>query len=127
MCSSDLAALLLRYRNGSLIESLSVARYDDNLKRFVAAVIDPGPEGDELYLVLFGTGLRNHGGVGSISATISGVEVQVVYAGAQGTYVGLDQVNLRLPRSLAGRGELNLRLTITGIETNTVRLLFGGE
>ena len=45
--------------------------------------------------------------------TIGGVECEVLYAGPQGSFVGLDQVNVRVPRELAGRGQLNLILNIT--------------
>jgi uncharacterized protein (TIGR03437 family) len=34
----------------------------------------------------------------------------------------LDQVNLRLPRSLAGRGEVELALTVDGREANRVKV-----
>ncbi|MGH9855169.1 MAG: hypothetical protein ACREBD_35500 [Blastocatellia bacterium] len=34
----------------------------------------------------------------------------------------MDQVNLRLPRGLAGRGEVNVVLTVDGKTANTVRI-----
>ncbi len=40
-----------------------------------------------------------------MTAKIGGVDAQVVFAGPQGEFAGLDQVNLRLPDGLAGRGE----------------------
>jgi hypothetical protein len=44
----------------------------------------------------------------------------------QGQYPGLDQVNVRLPRSLAGRGEVNIALTVDGKAANTVTVRVGG-
>ena len=42
-------------------------------------------------------------------------------AAAQGESPGLDQVNIGpLPRSLAGRGELDIVLTVDGRAANTV-------
>ena len=39
----------------------------------------------------------------------------------QGQFVGLDQINIGpLPRSLAGRGEVNILLTADGKPANTV-------
>ena len=68
-----------------------------------AVPIDLGPEGDEIFLVLFGTGIR--GFVSEVSATVGGIDVPVLAAVAQGQFVGLDQVNVGpLPRALAGRG-----------------------
>jgi hypothetical protein len=44
----------------------------------------------------------------------SGLHVAVEYAGPQGAFAGLDQVNLRLPRQLTGRGEVSLALLVDG-------------
>ncbi len=81
--------------------------------------IDLGPETDEVFLLLFGTGIR-----GGTSATvkIGGIDAPVAYAGPQGGFVGLDQVNVKLPRALAGRGEVDLVLTVDGKAANTVRV-----
>jgi uncharacterized protein (TIGR03437 family) len=46
----------------------------------------------------------------------------VEYAGAQAAYVGLDQINVRLPKSLVGRGEVNIELIVAGRTANPVRL-----
>ena len=46
------------------------------------------------------------------------------YASAQPGYVGLDQVNVRVPRSLLGRGEVDFVLTVDGKSANTVKLNF---
>jgi uncharacterized protein (TIGR03437 family) len=60
----------------------------------------------------------------AVTATIGGVPA-VLYAGAQGTYVGLDQVNLGpLSTSLAGRGEVPISLTVDGKAANTVTVAF---
>jgi uncharacterized protein (TIGR03437 family) len=48
----------------------------------------------------------------------------VEYAGNQNQYVGLDQINVRLTRSLIGRGEVEVNLTIDGRAANTVRVSF---
>lgn len=79
--------------------------------------IDLGPETDQVFLVLFGTGWRNRRSPGDLSVwfrSSNDVRMQlteeVEYAGAQGEYAGLDQLNLRLPRNLAGRGFLHVRL-----------------
>jgi len=51
----------------------------------------------------------------------------VQYAGAQGagapsSFYGLDQVNVLLPRSLAGSGTVNVVLTAGGQTANTVTM-----
>jgi uncharacterized protein (TIGR03437 family) len=53
---------------------------------------------------------------------IGGLNSNVSYAGPQGDFVGMAQINARLPRSLIGRGEVNLELTIDGTIANAVRV-----
>ena len=38
------------------------------------------------------------------------------------TYPGLDQINAALPRSLIGRGEMDLVLMVDGKTANTVKI-----
>jgi uncharacterized protein (TIGR03437 family) len=74
--------------------------------------------GNQVYLVLYGTGIRH---AASVTATIAGVSIPIAYAGAQGTNAGLDQINLGpLPVSLAGAGLVNLIITADGQAANTV-------
>jgi uncharacterized protein (TIGR03437 family) len=72
----------------------------------------------EVYLILYGTGIR--GAAGAVRAYVQGMEVPVTFAGAQPDFPGLDQVNILLPPSLAGSGSVNIVLTAFGIESNTV-------
>src|SRR5262249_49751788 len=55
-----------------------VARYDPAQNKFVAAPIDFGPETDQLFLVLFGTGIRNRSSLFSVRASIGGTEMEVL-------------------------------------------------
>jgi uncharacterized protein (TIGR03437 family) len=86
----------------------------------VSTPIDLGTETDQVILLLFGTGIRGRSSLFDVSATIGGVNAEVLYAGPQGDFVGLDQVNLRLPRALVGRGEVEVRLSVEGKAANTV-------
>lgn len=86
----------------------------------VGAPIDLGAETDQVILLLFGTGIRGVGSLSQVSARIGGVDAEVLYAGPQAEFTGLDQVNLRLPRSLAGRGEVQALLSVEGKPANTV-------
>ncbi len=84
-----------------------------------ALPIDLGPEGDQVFLLLFGTGLR--GFTTEATANVGGEPVGVFGPVAQPQFVGLDQANLGpLPRSLIGRGEVNILLTVDGQTANTV-------
>jgi uncharacterized protein (TIGR03437 family) len=99
-----------------------VGRFDPAQGRFVPAPIDLGPDSDQVFLVLYGTGVRHHGGLAGVKAQVGGVDAEVLYAGPQPQFVGLDQVNIRLPRSLAGRGEVDVVLTVDGKAANVVRV-----
>lgn len=89
-----------------------------------SAAIDMGPETDQLSLVLFGTGIRQRSSLSNVIVDIGGELAPVQDANAQGTFIGLDQVTVRLPRSLAHRGDLDLRLTVDGRSANLAHLSF---
>ncbi|HWQ35350.1 MAG TPA: hypothetical protein VNQ79_21065 [Blastocatellia bacterium] len=113
-------ALRVRGDGSQVIEPL--AQFDPAQNRFVAVPVDLSSETDQVFLVLFGTGLRFHGNLAGVTARIGGANVEVLFAGAQGGFAGLDQINLRLPRTLAGRGEADLELSVNGLSANPVRI-----
>ena len=84
--------------------------------------LDLGAPADRVFLQLYGTGIRGRSSLGTVSATIGGVDAPVEYAGPVEGMVGLDQVNVHLPRSLAGRGEVDIMLTVDGKTANTMRI-----
>jgi len=54
---------------------------------------------------------------------VGGISVPVLFAGAQGSFAGEDQVNVGpLPLSLAGRGSVPIVVTADGIIANTVNV-----
>ena len=63
----------------------------------------------QTYLILFGTGIRNGEGIKATPST--GGLGEVLYAGPQPSFPGLDQVNVPLPSTLAGSGCINLLVT----------------
>lgn len=118
------AATILRVKSDGSQVYESVARFDAATGRMVAVPVEVGAAGEQVYLILFGTGLRNRSALAGVTASIGGANAPVVFAGAQGGLVGLDQVNLLLPASLAGRGEVDLVINVDGKTANTVRLAF---
>lgn len=77
-----------------------------------------------VYVTLYGTGLRHRTSLANVKASIGGVDAPVLFAGDQGSFVGLDQVNIQIPASLRGRGDVNVVLTVDGQAANTVTLSF---
>lgn len=94
---------------------------DANGQNCTARAIDLN-SADEVYLELYGTGIRNNSGLSNVTVTVGGVSVPVLYASKQPEYAGLDQVNIQLPRSLAGRGEVDVIVTIDGQAANPVKV-----
>ncbi|MGH9841282.1 MAG: S8 family serine peptidase [Blastocatellia bacterium] len=116
------AAVALRITEGQAPISEPVARYDSAQGRFVPRALYLGEETDQLFLILFGSGLRHPQGMSAVSVKIGGAEAPLLFAGPAPGLVGLDQVNLRLQRSLIGRGEVDVALMVDGKTANTVKI-----
>ncbi len=115
-------AVVLRIKADGSQSYEPVAQFDSVLNKFVALPIVVGPQTDRVFLLLFGTGIRNRGALADVRAKIGGIDAPVSYAGIQGGFVGLDQVNVGLPGNLAGRGEVDLLLSVNGKPANAVRI-----
>ncbi|MGH9841738.1 MAG: hypothetical protein ACREEM_23540 [Blastocatellia bacterium] len=116
------AATALRIRADGTQSFEPIARFDAAQNKFVAVPIDLGPENEQVFLILFGTGIRARSALSAVTAKLGGVDCQAPFAGAQGDFAGLDQINVRLPRSLAGRGEVDVALTVDSQVANTVKV-----
>ena len=119
------AAVALRVKSDGRQSYEPVAQYDTTQNKFVSVPIDLGPETDQVFLILFGTGIRGRSNLSAVTASIGGTGSEVLFAGPQIGFVGLDQVNLRLPRSLAGRGEIDVALAVDGTAANIVKVNIG--
>ena len=121
------AAELLRIKpDGSLVYD-PVARFDAASNQWVPLPITFGPESDQVFLILYGTGIRGRTSLSNARVNLAqfqGAALEVLYAGTQGSLVGLDQINVRLPRTLAGKGEMFLRTTVDGRLANLVKVNF---
>ena len=100
----------------------ALAEFDATQNKFVARPLDLGAATDQVYLVLFGTGIRSRSALTAVIATIGSAYGKVSYAGAQPEFVGVDQVNVLLPRNLIGRGEVEVLLTVETQLANPVRI-----
>ncbi len=114
------AAQIVRVKSTGQQSTEPVVRYDATQSKFVAVPIDFGA--DEIVLVLYATGVRNRSDLKNVSATVGGLPMNVEYTGNQNQFVGLDQINMRLARSLVGRGEVEVKLMIDGRAANAVKI-----
>lgn len=114
------AALALRIRaDGSEVYE-PIARFDAAQNRVVAIPLDLRPDTDQVFLLLFGTGIRFLSSLSAVSVMIGGVEAPISYAGPQDGFVGLDQINMSMPRALVGLGEVKIDLKVDGAIANQV-------
>jgi len=84
----------------------------------VPLAVSLGPSTEQIYLEMYGTGIRN---AKTVTVTMGGLSVPVLYYGAAPGYAGEDQVNIGpLPAALAGQGSVNIVLAADGQQANAV-------
>jgi uncharacterized protein (TIGR03437 family) len=121
------SGFLLRITNDERVSYEPIAQLTPE-GRWIPVPLDLGTEEDRCYLVLFGTGWRQGRGPASVLARIGSVELPVVFVGPQESFVGLDQLNLLLPRSLANSanlGPVRLILKAEGMLANLTEIRLG--
>lgn len=116
------AANALSFRPDGSSFPQPVSGFDPATNQIIALPIDLGPPTDRVFLVLFGTGVRNRSALSAVTTRIGGVAAPVSYAGPQGSFAGLDQINIEIPHSLAGRGLVDVVLTVDGQAANVVTI-----
>jgi len=104
-----------------------VATYDTASSQFVASPI--AFNGDRLYLLLYGTGFDKASGASGTKVTVgtpffAGPTMTVLYSGPQSQFAGEDQINVELPASLAGAGQVTVTVTVDGVTANAVTVAF---
>ncbi|MDQ3011578.1 MAG: IPT/TIG domain-containing protein, partial [Acidobacteriota bacterium] len=118
------AGVLMRV-NGARVSYEPLTMYDATQKAFQAIPIRFNAEDEQLFLILFGTGFRHSRNVPKVR--LGDAELPVLYAGAQGEMAqglaGLDQLNLALPRSLIGSGEVLLDVVVDGRAANRLHVV----
>jgi uncharacterized protein (TIGR03437 family) len=112
------AANVFTLRNGELSATNTIrAGSGGNLE---LVPIDLGAGDEQVFLILYGTGIRHH--QGQVTAKIGGSIIPATYAGPQGEFAGEDQINIELPRPLKGAGIVDVTLSVDGHITNTVKI-----
>ncbi len=116
------AAVLLRVKPDNSQSFELISRFDPAQNVFVPLPIDLGPETDRVFVLLFGTGVRLRSGLSAVQVRIGDATASVNFAGPSGDLAGLDQINALIPRSLSGRGLVDIVLTVDGKTANTVTM-----
>ncbi len=116
------AGKVQRIRSGASTFEDMFERDPADTTKWRAIAIDLDPPTDNVFLLLFATGVRGRSNPLNASVNIGSVTLPVDFAGNQNGFVGLDQINILLPPSLKGKGEVDVSLTIDGVALNTVRV-----
>lgn len=116
------AATIQRMRADGVQDVEAVARYDAAEGRWVAVPVDFGAAGDQVHLALYGTGIRLRNALAEVTARVGPLDLPASFAGAHPNFPGVDQVNVALPRSLAGAGPVRVSLSVAGTVSNVVTL-----
>jgi uncharacterized protein (TIGR03437 family) len=112
--SGLVAAWVLPVLNGVQQPLQSV--YQVTSGNVVGFPIDVAASNEQFYLEIYGTGFRNSK---TVTATVGGISVPVLFAGAAPGYLGEDQINIGpIPASLAGKGAVSVVLTADGKVAN---------
>src|SRR5215813_925101 len=115
------AAVLFRRRNG--VDTFEpVAQLNTTTNTFEPKEIDLGPDGDIVFLIAFGTGISGLSSLAGASATIGGTNAPIGAVIAAPGFEGLTQINIFIPRSLIGRGLVDVVFTADTKQANTVQL-----
>jgi uncharacterized protein (TIGR03437 family) len=77
--------------------------------------ISLGSATDTVYVTLYASGIR---AAQNVQVFVAGQAAPVLYAGTQGQYAGLDQINISLPAGLAGTGEASVYVVADGQTSN---------
>jgi uncharacterized protein (TIGR03437 family) len=118
------AGYLVRVSADGSQTSEAIAKWDAASNAWVAVPIRAGAASDRLFLALFATGLRHCANANSVTASVNGVNAPVLYAGAQPSYPGVDQLNLQLADGLGGKGSVQVVITVDGQKANAVTISF---
>lgn len=117
--SSVPAALYHRYSSNLTPIDINMLTFNPNDG---SNILIPRNPGDQLYLLLFGTGIRAHS-AGGVTATVGGVSVPVQGAVAQGQFIGEDQINLGPFPASVPTGFQFVVVTVDGKVANAVAIV----
>lgn len=113
--------------NGSGVAAAQVTADGQQYQRIfdanrVAVPISVTDRGRPNYLILYGTGLRNLNGM---EVKIGGKACQLAFAGPHPGLPGVDQLNVLLPESLRGLGNVAVVVTAGGFTANLAQINIG--
>ena len=99
-----------------------IAQFDETQQKWIPIPIEFTPDTQRIVLALFGTGWRQVGAFSDVTIDFIAASerndplpkrlTSSEYAGKQPTWAGVDQINVEVPRSLIGKGETDVLVTM---------------
>jgi uncharacterized protein (TIGR03437 family) len=71
--------------------------------------------------------MRRRSSLSAVSVSIGGVTLSVDYLGAHPQLVGVEQINVKMPQSLKGRGLVDVLVTVDGHVSNIAKINIGSN
>jgi uncharacterized protein (TIGR03437 family) len=106
--------------SGGVQSIFNLSYFEPTLNANLPLLINLGGRNDQVFLTLFGTGLRGRSGLDRVQVLFNGQFGQVTYAGSQSQFLGLDQINVQIPQSVAGAGKVTIQVSVDGAAANPV-------
>jgi uncharacterized protein (TIGR03437 family) len=107
------AAWVTRVKADGSVSREPVYQLDSQTQTLIPAPIALGPETDQVYLNLLGTGIRNRPNLDSLRIVLGGSRLSALYAGAVPSLAGIDRIKVLLPHTLAGSGTASVSIAST--------------
>jgi len=121
------AGLLFRIKSSGEQVYESLVRFDPAQNRLVPAPI-VRRAGEQLFLILFGSGLRYapdsdgneaNGVAERVETTLGNINAPVVYAGVAPGYVGLEQINIQIPDTAISNPNTTVTIRVRDVLDNS--------
>jgi uncharacterized protein (TIGR03437 family) len=127
------AAIVLRVAANGAQTTETLSQFVNN--RWQTKAINLGPTGERVFLILFLSGIRglpnsdgnsSNGVAENVRVLIGGVEQTPIFANKQGGLIGVDQINVEIPRELLGRGKIKATVLGGGFSSLEVEIEIAG-
>lgn len=127
------AAIAMRIAANGAQTTETIAQLVNN--RWATKPINLGPANERVILNLFLCGLRGlpntdgnstNGVAENVRVLLGGLELTPIFAAKQGGLVGVDQINVEVPRTLLGRGKIRLAIQGGNFVSNEAEIEIAG-
>ncbi len=116
------AGIIVRVFTNGVQRYEPIAQFDETQQRWLPVPIEFTLDTQRIVLALFGTGWRQVGAFSDVTIDFVAASERSdplpkrpatsEYAGKQPTWAGVDQINVEVPRSLIGKGETDVLVTM---------------